>query len=90
VAHYKGKTPKEAGSGISSHTVEALNIEPECNIYCLFSLSLRVWRVQYMGVMNLKRPTAIIDTLNPAKTPFSTEIFAGAIISVGQYLVPLR
>jgi hypothetical protein len=34
------------------HTVEELNIEPECNIYCVFSLSLRFWRVQYMGGMS--------------------------------------
>jgi hypothetical protein len=41
-----------------------------------------------MGGMNC--PTAIKGTLNHAKTSFSTEIFAGAIISVVQYLVPLR
>jgi hypothetical protein len=35
-----------------SVTAAALNIEPYCNIYCLFSLSLRFWRVQYMGAMN--------------------------------------
>jgi hypothetical protein len=28
--------------------------------------------------------------MNQAKTPFSTEIFAGAIISMVQYLAPLR
>jgi hypothetical protein len=33
-------------------TVAALNIEPLGNIYCFFSLSLRFWRVQYMGGMN--------------------------------------
>jgi hypothetical protein len=33
-------------------TVAALNIEPQCNVYCLFSLSLRFWRVQNMGGMN--------------------------------------
>jgi hypothetical protein len=43
-----------------------------------------------MGVMNYKRPTAIEGTMNHAKTSFSTEIFAGAIISVVRYLVPLR
>jgi hypothetical protein len=41
VAHSAGAT-----------TVAALNIEPQCNIYCLLSLSLRFWRVQYMGAMN--------------------------------------
>jgi hypothetical protein len=71
-------------------TVAALNIEPWCNIYCLFSLSLRFWRVQYMGGMNWKRPTAITGSVNHAKTSFSTEIFAGAIISMVQYLAPLR
>jgi hypothetical protein len=40
-----------------------------------------------MGVMNQKRPTAIIGTLNHAKT---SEIFAGAIISVVQYLALLE
>jgi hypothetical protein len=29
--------------------VAAPNVEPYCNIYCLFLLSLRFWRVQYMG-----------------------------------------
>jgi hypothetical protein len=43
-----------------------------------------------MGGMNWKRPTAFIGTMNHAKTPFSTEICAGAIISVVQYLAPLR
>jgi hypothetical protein len=43
-----------------------------------------------MGGMNKKRLTAIKGTMNHAKTSFSTEIFAGAIISVVQYLVPLR
>jgi hypothetical protein len=42
-----------------------------------------------MGAMNLKRPTAIIGTMNHAKTSLSTEIFAGAIISLVQCLVPL-
>jgi hypothetical protein len=32
--------------------VAALNIELRCNIYCLFSLSLKFWRVKCMGVMN--------------------------------------
>jgi hypothetical protein len=27
-------------------TVAALNTELQCNIYCLFSLNLRFWRVQ--------------------------------------------
>jgi hypothetical protein len=43
-----------------------------------------------MGGMNSKRPTAIQGTMNHAKTSFSTEIFDGAIISVVQYLAPLR
>jgi hypothetical protein len=29
-------------------------------------------------------------TVNHARTSFSTEIFAGAVVSVGQYLAPLR
>jgi hypothetical protein len=33
-------------------TVAVLNIELQCNIYCLVSLSLRFWRVPYLGVMN--------------------------------------
>jgi hypothetical protein len=33
-------------------TVAALNIEPQCNICCLFPLSSRFWRVQCMGGMN--------------------------------------
>jgi hypothetical protein len=32
-------------------TVAALTIEPKCKIHCLFSLSLRFWRVQYVGGM---------------------------------------
>jgi hypothetical protein len=43
-----------------------------------------------MEGMNLKRPTVIGRTMNHAKISFSTEICAGAIISVVQYLVPLR
>jgi hypothetical protein len=43
-----------------------------------------------MGGMNQKRPTAMIGTMNHAKTLFSTEIFAGAIISVVECLAPLR
>jgi hypothetical protein len=43
-----------------------------------------------MGGMNQKRPTVIKGTMNHAKTSFSTKIFAGAIISVVQYLAPLR
>jgi hypothetical protein len=43
-----------------------------------------------MGVTNYKRPTAIIGTMNHAKTSFSTEIFVGAITSVVQYLALLR
>jgi hypothetical protein len=43
-----------------------------------------------MGRSNWKRPTAIKGTMHHAKTSFSTEIFAGAILSVVQYLEPLR
>jgi hypothetical protein len=43
-----------------------------------------------MGGMNKKCPTAIKGTMNHAKTSFSTEICAGAIISVVQILAPLR
>jgi hypothetical protein len=32
--------------------VAALNIEQWCNIHCLFLLSLRFWRVLYMGGIN--------------------------------------
>jgi hypothetical protein len=43
-----------------------------------------------MGGMNQKRPTAIECTMNHAKTSFSREIFAGAIISVAQFLQEIR
>jgi hypothetical protein len=43
-----------------------------------------------MWGMNQKRLTAIKGSMNHAKTLFSTEIFAGAIVSVVQYLAPLR
>jgi hypothetical protein len=43
-----------------------------------------------MGVMNQKRWIAMKGTINHAKTLFSTEIFAAAIIRVVQYLAPLR
>jgi hypothetical protein len=43
-----------------------------------------------MGGINWKRPTAIKGTMHHAKTSFRREIFAGAIISVVQYLAPLR
>jgi hypothetical protein len=43
-----------------------------------------------MGGTNWKRPTASKGTMHHAKTSFSTEIFNGAIISVAQYLAPLR
>jgi hypothetical protein len=43
-----------------------------------------------MGGMNKKRPTALTGTMNHAKTSVNTEIFAGAIITVVQYLAPLR
>jgi hypothetical protein len=64
--------------------------QQQCNIYCLFSRSLRFWRVQYMGVMNLKRPGVIKGTMTHAKKSSSTEILAGAIISLARYLAPLR
>jgi hypothetical protein len=41
------------------------------------------------GGNELEHPPAIEGTMNHAKTLFSTEIFAGAIISVVQYLAPL-
>jgi hypothetical protein len=44
-------------------TVAALNIEPNCNTYCLFSLSLRFWWVQYIGRMSQKPPTAFNSLL---------------------------
>jgi hypothetical protein len=40
------KARSEGGS------VVVLNIELQCNMYCLFSLSLSFWRVQCMGVIN--------------------------------------
>jgi hypothetical protein len=43
-----------------------------------------------MGGMNLNRPTAIKGTMDHAKTSFSREIFAGAIVSVVQYLALYR
>jgi hypothetical protein len=43
-----------------------------------------------MGGRNLKRPTAMTSTMNHATSSFSKEIFAGAMISVVQYLAPLR
>jgi hypothetical protein len=73
-----------------SSTVAALNIETWCNMYCLFALFLRFWRVKSMGGMNLKRPTAIEGSMNHAKTSFSTEICAGAVISVVPCLAQLR
>jgi hypothetical protein len=43
-----------------------------------------------MGAMNWKSSTATKGTIGHAKTSFSTGIFAGAIISVAQYLALLR
>jgi hypothetical protein len=63
-------------------TVAALNIELQCNSFCLFAVSLRFWRVQYTGVMNYDIPTAIKGTMNLAKASFSRDIFAGTIIRV--------
>jgi hypothetical protein len=37
---------------LSTDTVAALNIELQCSIYRLLSLSLRFWRVQYMRKLN--------------------------------------
>jgi hypothetical protein len=37
---------------LDAGTVVALNTELQSNMYYLFSLSLRFWGVQYMGVMN--------------------------------------
>jgi hypothetical protein len=37
------ETPSRGG------TIAAINIELQCNMYCLSLLSLRFWRVQYMG-----------------------------------------
>jgi hypothetical protein len=42
-----------------------------------------------MGVMNQKRHTAVKSTMNHAKRSFSTDIFAGAVISLVQYLAPI-
>jgi hypothetical protein len=55
-------------------SVAAPHIELQCNIYFLFSLSLSFWRVQYMGDMNKKRPTAVQGAMNHANTSFSTEV----------------
>jgi hypothetical protein len=43
-----------------------------------------------MGVMKWKHPTAIKGIMYHAKASFSTDIFAGAIYCVAQYVVPLR
>jgi hypothetical protein len=43
-----------------------------------------------MGVMNSNGPTAAKGTMNHAKKSFSTQIFAGAIFSVVQWLAQLR
>jgi hypothetical protein len=43
-----------------------------------------------LGAMNWKRPNATKGTLNHKETSFSTEIFADAVISMVQYLAPLR
>jgi hypothetical protein len=71
-------------------TVATLHIELQCNIHRLLSVPGRFWRVQCMGVMNLKRPTAITGTKTHANTSFSTEICSGAIISLFQYLVLIQ
>jgi hypothetical protein len=46
------------------------------------------WRVQDMREINQKGPTTTKRAMKPAKTWFSKEIFAGAILSVDQYLAP--
>jgi hypothetical protein len=43
-----------------------------------------------MGVMSWNGPSVLKCTMTHAKKSFSTEICAGAIISVAQYLAPLR
>jgi hypothetical protein len=43
-----------------------------------------------MGVTSWSRATAITGTMNHAKTSFSTDILAGAAISVVYFLAPLR
>jgi hypothetical protein len=43
-----------------------------------------------MGGMNLKRQTAMKGIMNPAQTFVSTEILAGTIFSVVQYLALQR
>jgi hypothetical protein len=43
-----------------------------------------------LGEMNSKRPTAIKGTMEHENPSVITEMFAGAIISVAQYLAPLR
>jgi hypothetical protein len=43
-----------------------------------------------MEGMNYKHPTAMKGTSNHAKTSFSTEMFAGAIISMVKYFAPLQ
>jgi hypothetical protein len=42
------------------------------------------------GEMNWKCPTTTAGTMNHAKPPFSTEVFAGAIISVVHYFATLQ
>jgi hypothetical protein len=82
------RVPKDT-SILLAYYIATLNIELQCNIYCLFSLSLRFWRVQFTGVMNNKPQTAIKGKMDHAKTSLRTEIFAGARISVIQYLALL-
>jgi hypothetical protein len=43
-----------------------------------------------MGGMNWTRSTAIKGTMKHTKVSFSTDIFAGALISVVQYVSPLQ
>jgi hypothetical protein len=43
-----------------------------------------------MGVMNKKRQTVCKGTMKHARTSLSTDLFAGAIISMVQHLAPLQ
>jgi hypothetical protein len=56
------------------------------HLLLVFSLPLRFWRVQYIGVMNQNRPTAMKCAMKRSKVSFSTEMLAGAIINGLQYL----
>jgi hypothetical protein len=74
--------------GMPRYTSMSLIVELQSNRVCLVSLSHRFWRVQFVGQFDWKRPTAIKGIMNYAKTRFTTEILAGAIVARLQY-VPL-